>query len=228
MVWFIVDSGCHLKDGSPSGFSNGRGFRRAFGVIDFGLEEDARGAFVAATVTPDPIGLDGTAWSHHHRDHFFDDARLCQCDQAGESGCILCRHQYLCNGFNHRPGAGLVSARRQNSSVPPEARLQPLNCLLPRNFVSSRSWETSITNWSRTQHLVYGYIMVPLTAWIVFRSRFGLRLRATGKIPWLLTRQGFLLMPLATRPWSSTAFSAACPVRIFPPHSLLFVKDMCG
>ena len=32
--------------------------------------------------------------------------------------------------------------------------------------------------------LVYiAYIMVPLTAWIVFRSRFGLRLRATGENP---------------------------------------------
>ena len=78
--------------------------------------------------------------------------------------------------------------------------------------------------------LVYiAYIMVPLTAWIVFRSRFGLRLRATGENPLAVDTAGISVNATRYKALIINGILGGMSGRIFPPHSLLFCQRyVCG
>lgn len=96
-----------------------------------------------------------------------------------------------------------------------EAAGRPLSELIGEANVIQQIWSELISGHSI---LVYvAALMVPLTWWVLFRTRFGLRLRAVGKTrpPW--TPPVFPCAGCALPQSALRACSVASPVRTSPP-----------
>ena len=96
------------------------------------------------------------------------------------------RHQLHRRRLDHHPRPGLVQPGRPHAAAAArDARFAAITCPAPTRCGTCRSSGRSIPNClSGHSLLVYlAFLMVPFTWWVLFRTRFGLRLRAVGENP---------------------------------------------
>ena len=162
-------------------------FAERSGVIDFGLEgKMLGGAFVAATVAH----LTQSAWMGllgaiiigitFSMMHAFASVT-----KQGNQVVSCVAINIFAMGLTTVLGQAWFQRGGKTPQLPPEARFTTIELPFAEELrVVPVLGDIYYELISGHNILVYiTYIMVPLTAWIVFRSRFGLRLRATGENP---------------------------------------------
>ena len=162
-------------------------FAERSGVIDFGLEgKMLGGAFVAATVAHLTqsawLGLLGAiaigiSFSMMHA--------FASVTKQGNQVVSCVAINIFAMGLTTVLGQAWFQRGGKTPQLPAEARFTAIELPLAEELrgvpILGDIYYELI---SGHNILVYiAYIMVPVTAWIVFRSRFGLRLRATGENP---------------------------------------------
>ena len=76
--------------------------------------------------------------------------------------------------------------------------------------------------------LVYiAFIAVPITAWVVFKSSFGLRLRATGENPLAVDTTGISVNKTRYQALILNGILGGCLEHIFLQHIWLFSLKIC-
>ena len=132
------------------------------------------------------IGLGRPAVRHPVRAVPGHDPRLCLRHPQGRPGRLGHGDQYP----RRRPGAdscaGVVQARRPDPRPERRKPLSPDRAAVRRHSGRRCRWSArSIPRYSAAIFIIvyFAFAAVPLAAWVVYRTRFGLRLRAVGESP---------------------------------------------
>ncbi len=202
------------------------------GIFDIGLEgKMLAGAFAAARP---PLPSIGSAWIGLAMACFVSGgagagARLRLDHPSRQPDRLRRRHQLPRRRLDHHPRPGLVPAGRPHAACRPKTASAPITLPFADALrdvpVIGQLYSGLLSGHTLLAYLAF--LAVPFTWWVLFRTRFGLRLRAVGENPAAVDTAGISVAWLRYRAVICTGVLTGLAGRYMAlSQNAGFVKDM--